>query len=425
MFQPRNAMRHSRGNIVIWKMAWRNLWRSKRRTIITLASIVFGLFLALTFTGFSDGSYGKLIDSAALVGAGHVTLEPVGYRKHQNIEKFISGVSEMVAAIKARPDVRFVSARIVGQAMAATAEDSSGVGFVAIDPNDAKGQLFMLNHIVEGNFNIPCDASVIVIGAGLAKKLGVKLRSRIVITTTDKSGEVVSGLYRVGAIFKTGSDSVDKYSIIVPIDSMRKLIGYGHEDASQIAVLINDQRKSKQVAGELSDLAKKHGGASFPWFDVIPTFAAFIKIDNMNNYFTQILIFLIIAAGIFNTLLMSVLERFREFGIMIAMGLTPYRLWRLILAEAFFLAAVGIVAGIVFTAPLFYYLHTHGLDLSGLFGKKLSLAGIMMSPVLYTALFIDHALIIICGVFLLVLVTGIYPAVIAAKTRPVDVIKTL
>jgi len=410
---------------MIWKMAWRNLWRSKRRTIITLVSIVFGIFLAVIHTGLSDGSYSKLIDMAALMGAGHVTIEPIGYRKQQNIEIFITGVSRMIAAIKTRPDVLHASARIVGQAMAATAEDSSGVGFVGIDPFDAKGQLVMLNHIIEGSFDAPSNASVVVIGAGLAKKLGVKLKSKVVITTTDKSGEVVSGLFRVCAIFKTGSDAADKYSIVVPIDSIRKLVGYGPEDASQIAVLVHDQRKAKRVAGELSALAEKHGGVSLPWFDVIPTLAAFIKIKSTSNYFIQILVFLLIAAGIFNTLLMSVLERFREFGIMMAMGMTPYRLWKLILAEASFLAVVGILSGIVFTAPVFCYLHTHGLDMRGLVGQKMSLYGIMFDPVIRTALFIDRELIVICGVFVLVLITGLYPAIIASKTRPVDAIKTL
>ncbi|MEA3222069.1 MAG: FtsX-like permease family protein [Thermodesulfobacteriota bacterium] len=410
---------------MIARMAWRNLWRNRRRTIITLVSIAFGFLLALTFTSLSDGSYGQMIDTAARMGTGHVTIEPQGYRDKPGHDLVVRDTGQLADEVRAMPGIENATIRIVGQAMAATSADSTGAGIIALDPESEQGVFFLLNHVVEGQQLASREEKKVLIGKGMARRLDLNLGKKLVLTTTDKTGEIVSGLVRVAGIFSTGVDEADKYIIIVPIDYMRVLLGYSKNEATQIAVYLNDRRDAEEKSHALALLAAAYNGTALPWSVMMPDVAGVILMDSTGNYFLQVFIFLLVGAGILNTVLMGVMERLREFGIMLAVGMSPGKLWRMIMTETFWLAVVGLLVSSVLSVPVYWYLHKYGIDISVWLGEDQVYGGVLFDPLMKAEFYLDHAILIFSGVFILILAAGLYPAFLAARTRPVETIKIL
>lgn len=407
------------------RIAWRNLWRNRRRTIITLVSIAFGFLLSMTFTTLSDGSYGKLIDTAARMGAGHITIEPVGYRAKPGAEHVLTAPARLARTVKTFPGVHATTVRIIGQAMAATAADSTGAGYVAIDPHTEQGTSFILEHITAGT-TLPSRAgNQALVGGLMARQLELKVGKKLVLTTTDRRGEVVSGLFKVAGIFTTGVDEVDKYLLILPLDAMRELLGYQHGEATQVTVYLSNKWDAPAVAQALRPIAAPYGGTALPWSEMMPDVDAIITMDKIGNYFFQFFIFLLVGAGILNTVLMGVMERMREFGVMLALGMPPRRLWSMIMLEVGWLAVVGLIVGAGASLPVFWYLHSHGIDFSAIYREKQVAGGVLLDMLARAELRLGHVANIFGGVFILILAAGLYPATLAARTLPVKTMQTL
>lgn len=406
----------------LYSMAWRNLWRNRRRTIITLSSLAFGVMTAVVFTGITDQSLGDAIDLAARMSNGHVTIQQRDYRDSPSLERTVDGSAAVRARLASDRDVAKVVPRITGQMVVATASDSFGAGFVALDRTlDDEHSFAPLGQIVAGK--LFADDRGIVLGKILAKNLGATVGKKVVYTLTDKHGEIVSGLARVSGILETGAPSADAALCILPIGAVRALIGYGPDEATQLAVYLRDQRVAPAAARRLRALVPPDATA-LDWAEVNPDLAGFVTVKIIGSDVIEAFVVLLIAAGIFNTLFVSVMERLREFGILIAIGFSPGRLFRLVIWESSWLALVGLAAGVVVTAPLYYYLHTHGIDMTArVGGQRIEVAGALMSMVVRATVYPDHAVIIAVAIIGVTLFSGLYPAWRAARVQPVEAIK--
>jgi len=408
------------------RIAWRNIWRRKRRTLITAFSIGFGVLLSVTFTGSGDYTYTQMIDMGASMGMGHVTVEPPGYQLKPTADKRLARGSALRERIMQQKGVADAAVRITGQAMFASARNSVGGAFIAVDPafETAKNNL-LLRSLVEGTLFDDASGRGIVIGSKLAEKLDIGIGKKIVYTTSDANGEIVSDIARVTGIFTTGIDMVDGIMALLPIGSVQKTLGYAAGEATLIAVIISDQRHAEAMRDRIARLPEAKDVAVLTWKQSQPDLAGVIAFDKAGNYVSQFLVGLLIAAGILNTMLMSVLERNREFGVMMAIGMSPGTLFRLVMVESFWLAVVGLILGVIITAPWFYYLYHTGLDFSGSFGDDLSYGGVLVDPVFKARLFKESAMAILSGVFVLALLAGLYPAWRAGRVPPVESLKTI
>lgn len=409
------------------QLAWKNIWRHRRRTFITALSIGFGIFLATTFTGTGDYMYTNMIDTSATMGFGHVTLEAKGYHAAPTLERRISSAPQLRAQIASLAGIDSMSTRIIGQAMFSSASKSVGGSFMAIDAAEESSAInLLIRSITEGElFTHPNDRQV-VIGALMAEKLNLRLGKKLVYTTTDINGEIVGDVARISAIFTTGLDEVDGGMVLLPIDLVRATLGYQADEASMITVIIKDQRYAKEVRDQIAARITDPNVETLSWHQTQGDLTALITLDRTSNYLSQLLVGLIIAAGILNTLLMSVMERSREFGVMMAIGMDPTTLFRLVLLESFWLAIIGTLLGVLLTAPWFWYLTTTGLDFSGMVGEEgYSAGGVLIDPVIHIRLFGSSIVAILSGVFGLTLLSGLYPAWRAISTPPIDSIKTL
>jgi len=406
------------------RLAWRNLWRNKRRTLITISSICFGLVLALVFIGLGDGTYGTMIESAARLGSGHITLENPGYRMSLSTRLTLHSINEVVKRFKGLREIEGWAPRILGQAMLSTSYGSVGAAFIGVDPEREKGITLFIEKIIEGTYLEDSEGRGALIGSKMAERLKVSIGSKMVITANNLQGEIAGELLKVVGIFETGSEMIDGYVFQIPLDRARKLLGMNQEEVTQLAIFLDNQRDTDRVIEKLKqNLSHFKEVAVLSWREVMPELASYVELDGSSNYIFQIIIFIIIAAGILNTILMSVLERQFEFGVLLCLGMNPLNLLFLVLTEALLLGLLGVATGSVLGLACNHYFTVKGFNLTLLTSEDVDISGVALDPVLYANLYPEHLIITVVLVFLMTILVGIYPAVKAARSIPIEVLK--
>lgn len=407
-------------------LAWRNLWRHKRRTLITASSIAFGVLLAVTFTGAGDYFYTRMIDAGASMGMGHITLAAPDYNRAPSSQKRLQQSKKLKQQVEQLDEVKAVLARIQGQAMFASARKSVGGMFIAIDPHQetADTNLF-IRAMIAGDMLASTNDRKIVLGADLARKLKLTIDKKVVYTTTDANGEIVSAIARVSGLFKTGASEIDGAMALLPLHSVQKVLGYQPHEVSVLAVTLHDQRYSHQLRDRMQTMPAFKPIEVLNWQQTQPDLAGMIAIDKSSNYISQLLIALLVAAGILNTMLMSVLERVREFGVMMALGMSPRSLFIMVMLESFWLAVLGLIIGIIVTIPWYLFMAETGIDLSSTYGEGFSFGGVLIDNVFKIRLFKESIIAILLGLFGLALLSGAYPAWRAGRVPPVESLKTI
>ncbi len=405
------------------QMAWRNLWRNRRRTLVTLSSIAFGTMLAILFTGIGDENWRQMINVAARLGGGHVTLQHSEYLELPTFSRTVQGVSGLRTRALEDPQVERAMFRITGNIMVASPEQSQGAGFIAFDPaTEDVETLSLLDALHEGEMFETADSRGVVIGVGLAKKLRVGLGRKVVYTLTDKNGEIVQEAARVIGILKTGAPSVDGGLCLLPLERVRKLLGYDADESLHVALFLRDQRSAQDVAERLAALVSP--AAAVPWYQSQPELSGFIAMKVVGAYVMELIIMLLVAAGIFNTLFVSVMERVREFGIMLAIGFSPGRLFRLVMFESLWLALIGLVLGALLCAWPYWYMAEVGIDMStALDVSNLEVAGVAMTSTIRAGIYLNHLVTIVLIALAATLLSGVYPAWSAGRIAPVESIR--
>jgi len=404
-------------------MAWRNLWRNRRRTVITLVSIAFGAMLAVIFTGLGDASYAQMIDHAARMSGGHVVVQDREYADAPAAKRSLEGAGALRGAALGEADVVRAVPRVTAALMLSTSTTSTGVAAIGIDPAlEDRATLGLVEALAEGAFFAAPDERGIILGATLAENLGVTLGKKVVYTTTDKRGEIASGLARVTGIIRTGAASMDAGICLLPIDALRQVLGYAPDEVTQLAVFVDGYRQAPAVAARLGARAGADA-AALTWDRSQPELAAFIGMKTGGMLVFEAIMTVLIAAGIFNTLFVSVMERLREFGIMAAIGFSGAQLFGLILWESVWLAICGLVAGVALVAGPYHHLSTVGVDTSKMIAPGVEVAGVTLDPILRVEIYPPHAVAIAAAIFLTTLLAGLYPAWRASRVVPVETIR--
>ncbi len=406
-------------------IAWRNLWRHRRRTLLTLSSIGFGTMLAWLFTGIGDSNFSQMIDLAARLGGGHVTLQHPEYLETPSLSRTVLDTTALREVALRDSDVSRVVERITGNLLLSTATQNYGAGFIGFDPEfEDVGTLSLLDALHSGRMFTSAGDKGIVLGQRLADNLDAKLGRKVVLTLTDRNGEIVRDVARVSGIMKTGSPSIDAGLVMLPIERMRTLLGYEPNEAVKLAVFLEDQRRADQVAGRLAAILGERT-AALPWNQVQPDLSGFIAMKVGGAWFMEMIIMILVAAGIFNTLFVSVMERVREFGIMMALGFSRAGLFFMVMFESLWLGLVGLVGAVLLTAWPYYYMATTGIDISeqlGLSGNT-EIAGVALTTVMRVGIYPENAILIATASLLATLASGLYPAWKAGRVVPVESIR--
>ncbi|MGB1700568.1 MAG: ABC transporter permease, partial [Nannocystaceae bacterium] len=234
------------------RLAWRNLWRNRRRTLLNLFGISFGVLFAVVVTGLSDATYGDMIDYAAKMGVGHVSVEHEEYREAPSFEHVPRIDAAKIDTLRQDPRVTRITRRISGGTLAASPSGNQGASLMAIDPlAEGDETLLFLHDLKEGALFDTSEATTAAVGATLAENLGVRIGNKIVVTMTDKTGSVVSGMFRVGGLISTGAPSIDGGLVVTPLATTQALLGYDADEVTTVAIYLEDHRDAEAVARDL------------------------------------------------------------------------------------------------------------------------------------------------------------------------------
>ena len=408
----------------LWIMAWRNLGRNRRRTLLTLASIAFGVFLAIISMAAQDRNWQDMIDLGARMGGGHVTVQHPEYLDTPSLSRTVTGTGALIEAAAGDPEITRAVDRIAGQLMVSTARESYGASFIAFDPDaEDATTLSYLEAVADGEMFAADDPTGMVLGAQLAQNLGADIGDKVVYTASDRGGEIVAGLGRVNGLLRTGAPSVDVGVVLLPIAAVRDVLGFAPDEATQVALFITDHRDSETLAARLQDELGSVASA-VPWFEGRPDLYTFIAMKVGGGVVMVVIIALMVAAGIFNTVFVSVMERLREFGIMMAVGFSPAKLFRLVVYESVWLGVIGLGLAALVTIGPYLYLSTIGIDMGAMLGDaSTEISGVAMATTLRFGIYPENVVRIAILAFVAVVLAGIYPAWRAGRVEPVESIR--
>jgi ABC-type lipoprotein release transport system permease subunit len=347
--------------------------------LITVLSIGFGLACTVFFVAIGEGVYAQLIDQVVRMQAGHITMENPSYRDAPAVDLWIKAPESLRSHIERLPQVERTKLIIMGQGIARSGSGDVSATLMGIEPSVELDTSPLVRHMVAGRYLNDDDGPWVVIGSELAKRLKLKVGKKMVLTTNDAAGNLVDELCRVRGIFETGSVEIDGYFIQAPIDFARRLFGLPEEGATQLGVVLRIPEAQESILQEARLMVAEQDIAVLPWQEVIPEIASYIKLDKGSNLIFQAILVFLILFTIFNTIFMSVLEREREFAVLLALGTKPVQLRLQILMEAAYLGLIGCALGLLVGGTAAWAAQVWGIDLRSLLEEGFTISGFAVS----------------------------------------------
>ena len=426
--------------LLLIKISWRNLWRNPRGTALTALALGLGLALLLISLGLLDGGHEQTIADGVRFGPGHVVIQAKGYQDSSSDElllpaEVVSKVQAFLQTGEMKKIVRGVSPRLLATGLLSSSANSAGVRITGVIPQDEPAVSLIPERMVQGAYISSDKPSGVVIGDELARKLEVRVGSRVVLmtqalrqpTNATKSGAgnaMQSTLLRVSGIFRTGLQAVDANIIQVPLPAAQTLLGVADGQVTQIALLLNQEGESPLVAAALRKQLAGNPVEVLTWRQSIPMLAQILGLDHAFNYIMNGVVLAMVGLGILNTILMRVLERRYEFGVCKALGLRPQQLAVMIVGESLALTAISLTLGLILGLTVEHYFATSGLDLRWIFKAGLPPA-LVFDPILYSRLSSNRIVWSVSIVFAMATIISFYPAFKAARTELPDALKVL
>ncbi len=402
---------------IFFKMAWRNIQRNIRRTLITLGAISFGLTAIILFFGFIHGFHVQWIESALKLQSGHVIINAEGYFDDPKISNYIEEPGPAIERLSREPGVTVFAPRVEVYGLVSTAENSVGVLIRGIDLERERDITSIKKRVYEGSFLGASGG--ILLGHRLAKKLNAEIGDKIVLMIQAADGSIGADLFRLAGTFRMGSVDLDSSLALISIKDAQELAVIA-DGITEIAVLVEDPRNVTPIVERLDKDLALMGYEVKSWEEVLGAIKELIELDYIFMYFLLAIVLVVVSLGILNTMLMSIIERTREFGIMMALGTKPLQVVKLVLLESLVIAVIGTTAGAVFGITLNEVLSFTGVDMSKWAeGFELFMA---IEPVVYPENDFPSVIFSSIIIFLTTIVVSIYPALKAARLKPVEAI---
>jgi putative ABC transport system permease protein len=402
------------------KMAWRNIWRNTRRSILTISAITFATTLLIFMLSWQFGSYDTMINSAVKLHTGHLQVQARGYNDKRSIRLVVPDPEAVGAILNQHPGVAAYTFRATACSLASSKERTYGVMVIGIDP-EREAKVSTLKKLVrQGRYLLAEDNLQAVIGKLLAENLRVGIGDEVVVLGQARDGSIAASVFRVKGIYRSGQDEFDRSGIYLPLKTFQDVYGMrgAVHEVVVLAKTLQDVETIKQdVSTRLEKTRKKDQLVILDWMELMPGLVQSIKVDLGSGLIFYFILVVVVAFSILNTFLMAVFERTREFGVLLAVGTTPGRLTRLLLLESVTMTLVGIIIGIVLGCIVTWYFQVHGIVISGT-AELMSQFG--LPERMYPRLSVLATVIGAGGVLVITLLTALYPALKVRRLRPVE-----
>ena len=407
---------------LVFRLAWRNLWRQPRRTWLTTGAMIFSNMLLVFMISLQFGMYGLMIDNTLQAFTGHLQIQAPDYIDDQKMRQTVADIVPLAESLRAEIPSKNIAARATAFALVSSEERSYGIAVFGVEPEFEDGVSTIPGLVSEGRFLGANDAAEIIIGAALARNLRVGLGDELTLLGSGRDGSFAAAVVNVVGIFDSGLADVDRSITEIPLGLFQDVFymnGSGHH------IVIN--------AGGIDGVAELQSrvGSLLPagqdlvvhdWDALQPGLKQAIKADMSSAFFMYGILVILVAFSVLNTQLMSVLERTHEFGIVMSLGLTPGRLGRLVLLETTIMGVMGLILGAVLGGLFTLWFNVNGFAYPGMeeMAAKFNLPARFFPQVSALTLLIGPVV-----VFIFTILAALYPALRLHKLHPVEAMRAV
>ena len=403
------------------KLAWLNIWRNGRRTMITVASVFFAVLLAITFRSVADGVYANMIHNVVSYSSGYLQIHKKGYWDEQSIDNSFEANEQLNQRLLNNPKVTDLMPRLESFALTSFGDKTKGVMVLGIDPLSEKKVNQLDEKVVEGHYFESNHANSILVGSGLAEQLNAKVNDTLVLIGQGYHASSAAGMFKIVGILKLGSPELNGNIIYMPLQTAQYLHGAENRLTSLSIMLkkTSDLEGSKKAVENSIDMDAYE---VMTWKQMMPEMDQFIEADSAGNYIIIGVLYIIISFGLFGTLLMMTFERNREFGILIAIGMKKRLLAYVVFLESIMISLLGSLMGILGGLLLVQVFTKYPIEFGGSLKEVYEEYG--FEPIIYfsshVSIFINQTLIVLG----LATMLALYPGFKVMRLRPVDAINS-
>ena len=397
------------------RIAWRNLWRNRRRTGLALAAIGLSVALVLGYAAILRAYSDWIVETITGPMLGHVQAHASGWRKDRSLDRTVRNVSSTLAALRSDPEVASAAARVYAPALAAKEEEAFAVVVVGIDVAAESGPARLL-----GDASVDLTGRRAVVGRMLGELMGLREGDEIALVGQGADGSFANDLYTVTALVTTPIDLMNRQGVLINLSEAQSLFAMPDE-AHEIVVHARRPDALPLLVEHVARVPGLSGAEVLDWRTLAPELVSLVQIADLAGTLVLIVVFLAASAGVANTMLMATYERTRELGMLLALGTSPSRIVRMIFGESIVLGLVGAVLGSALAIAVVAATHRTGIDYAMLTGggpSELSFSGMRWSLRFYPSLAPIDVLRAVVAVVVTSILASIWPAVRAARLQP-------
>jgi len=406
-----------KGSKMIWKVSYNNLWRRKMRTVVVVLMIAVALSVLTFLSGFYDGWIAQMVSDTLESDTCYLTIYKKGYRLSGKVSDSIESPSRVSIVLQNNNNVKAYFPRLKNEGMISSARYSQGATIYGIDPGQEQGASNLERSLRQGRLKFTPGKKEVILGENLAKELKVKLKNKIVIMGQAKDKSIASAAYRVVGIVRTNNPGIDKLAAFIPLTEAQNLFLLENK-VTQFSIVVKDHELLTDTKTEIEEML----GDKYEVFTWKELFKALEWMQTMISGYMAVayaVIFVVVAIGIFNIILISVLERVRELGIMMAMGARFSQISQIIILESMIISGLGFLCGSFIGLFFLVLFKIIGVDLSA-FAQGLETFGMaaVIRPIILPSYFIRSAI----AVFITSFIAALWPLRILKKLKPIHAI---
>jgi ABC-type lipoprotein release transport system permease subunit len=404
--------------MLIVKIAWRNVFRQKRRTILTVLTMFGGFTLSAISIGWADGTYNRIIDMFTRNRLGHIQVHAVDYLDKPSLYRKIDNIEAVGRLIGQVEGVDAWTPRLYSAGLVSVGENTAGVRIIGVDPDRESRATRFEKKVIEGRGFSVTPSHEAILGKGVAATLKASVDDEIVVVSQGADGSIANDLYTVIGIVKSGDAIMDQSSFFLHLKDAQELLvleGAVHE----IAIIATDLDQVRYLSGKIKQELNDPNLVVSPWQEFARSFYVAMRTDKEGAWIMLFIVILIVAIGVLNTVLMTVLERTREYGVLRSVGTQPLQVFRLVLYEIGFMGIAGIVIGAGLSLFINHLLSNHGIAMPHAF----TYGGIEFTHY-YSEVNAHSIYIPALTVMLSAMIVSVFPAIKAARVAPAKALRT-
>jgi putative ABC transport system permease protein len=402
------------------RLAWRNLWRNPRRTVLTLSAVAFATTILVFMVALQRGSYGSMIESAVSVFTGDLQVQVRGYHDDPRLERSLDHASALERRLAAVPGVRAVAARAETYALVSSPSRTYGAAIVGVEPGREPAVSTIPRAVREGRFLASPRAAEAVVGRALARNLSISPGDELTLLGQGRDGTLAVATLEVAGIFESGSPDLDRTTVEIPLKTFQDTFATGDRANALVLRTAGLGRVEAVARAVAAALADRPDASVLTWDQLLEGLKQGISMDAAIGWFLYAVLVFVVTFSILNTFLMAVLERTREFGVLLALGTRPGFLGGVVMAESLLLLLVGLVVGVALGVGVSAVAAHYGIAFSS---SEELLARWSLPARIYPRLDLFSLTVGPAAVLVVTALAATFPLVRVRRLRPVDAMK--